>query len=167
MNNNGNVIQLNMGLGKTRVILPMLILYYSYQTSSKRMPRLHILSTLLTEVCEHFHTTLGASVLRIKLFTLPFRRDVELDDQRAQSILDLVRYCEIEKGFFVVAPEHRLSLELKVKELHLDGHQQMSESLEMSLAVKRNSSRQGRSKRIWSSVIWKRFVMKSFVIWNS
>jgi hypothetical protein len=75
MNNNGNVIQLNMGLGKTRVILPMLILYYSYQTSSKRMPRLHILSTLLTEVCEHFHTTLGASVLRIKHFTLPFRRD--------------------------------------------------------------------------------------------
>ena len=129
MNNNGNVIQLNMGLGKTRVILPMLILYYSYQASSKRIPRLHILSTLLTEVCEHFHTTLGASVLRIKLFTLPFRRDVELDDQRAQSILDLVRYCEKERGFFVVAPEHRLSLELKVKELHLDGQQKMSESL--------------------------------------
>jgi len=107
----------------------MLILYYSYQTSYKRIPRLHILSTLLTEVCEHFHTTLGASVLRIKLFTLPFRRDVELDDKRVRSILDLVRYCEKEKGFFVVAPEHRLSLELKVKELHLDGQQKLSESL--------------------------------------
>ena len=82
MNNNGHVIQLNMGLGKTRVILPMLILYYSYQASYKRIPRLHILSTLFPEVCEHFHNTLGASVLNRRLFTLPFRRDVELDHQR-------------------------------------------------------------------------------------
>ena len=129
MNNNGHVVQLNMGLGKTRVILPMLILYYSYQASYKRIPRLHILSTLFSEVCEHFHNTLGASVLNRRLFTLPFRRDVDLDHQKVQSIVDLVKHCEQERGFFVVAPEHRLSLELKVKELHLDGQHEMSESL--------------------------------------
>ena len=129
IHNRGHVIQLNMGLGKTRVILPMLILYYSYQSSCERIPRLHVLSTLLAEVCDHFHSTLGASVLRGRLFTLPFRRDVELDIQKVRSILDLVSYCREERGFFVLAPEHRLSLELKVKELHLDGQQEMSEYL--------------------------------------
>jgi hypothetical protein len=129
INNNGHVIQLNMGLGKTRVILPMLILYYSYQNSYRHIPRLHILSTLLGEVCDHFYSTLGASVLRGRLFTLPFRRDVELNSQRVQSILDVVSHCRQERGFFVVAPEHRLSLELKVKELQLDGQQEISKSL--------------------------------------
>ena len=129
INNNGQVVQLNMGLGKTRVILPMLILYYSYQPSCERIPRLHILSTLISEVCDHFHTTLGASVLTGRLFTLPFRRDAELDIQKVQSILDVVSYCRRERGFFVVAPEHRLSLELKVKELHLNGQQEMSKAL--------------------------------------
>jgi hypothetical protein len=129
INNNGHVIQLNMGLGKTRVILPMLILYYSYRPSFERIPRLHILSTLLSEVCEHFHNTLGASVLRGRLFTLPFRRSVQLDILKVQSMIDLVRYCKEERGFFVVTPEHRLSLELKVKELYLDEQKEMSESL--------------------------------------
>eukprot|EP00979_Chaetoceros_neogracilis_P004738 scaffold823_cov145-Chaetoceros_neogracile.AAC.3 len=129
INNNGHVIQLNMGLGKTRVILPMLILYYSYRPFFERIPRLHILSTLLSEVCEHFHNTLGASVLKGRLFTLPFRRSVQLDVLKVQSMLDLVRYCKEERGFFVVTPEHRLSLELKVKELYLDDQKEMSESL--------------------------------------
>ena len=121
MNNTGDVVQLNMGLGKTRVILPMLILFYSFQEKYEYIPRLCILSTLLTEVCDHFHNTLGASVLGKRLFLLPFRRDVDINQNNIRLLADLVSNCKANRGFFVVAPEHRLSLLLKVKEMHLTG----------------------------------------------
>ena len=122
VNNAGDVVQLNMGLGKTRVILPMLILFYSFQEKYEYIPRLCILSTLLTEVCDHFHNTLSASVLGKRLFLLPFQRDVDINKKNIKSLIDLVSHCKVNRGFFVVAPEHRLSLQLKVKEMHLTGN---------------------------------------------
>lgn len=45
---NGAITQLNMGEGKTQVIIPMLVLdiLYSKSKKDKKIPRVHLLSTL-------------------------------------------------------------------------------------------------------------------------
>ena len=72
------VVQLNMGEGKTRVILPMLALHWAAQESKDEVLRLHFLPTLLHEAYDFLHYHLCAGVLGRKLFILPFHRDVDL-----------------------------------------------------------------------------------------
>ncbi len=127
--NNGAAIQLNMGRGKTRVILPMLILYWSFSNKVKHTARLIILSALLREGCDYFHNALCGGHLGRRLYVLPFQRDVELDNRKVRLLKDMINHCKRERGFFVLAPEHRLSLELKVKELHLSGRIELSKEL--------------------------------------
>jgi hypothetical protein len=127
--NDGKAVQLNMGLGKTRVILPMLILFWSHVKNNRRIPRLCILSTLLKEVCDYFQNVLSASILDRKLFKLPFQRDIELNPDKVSILQDMMKHCWQEHGFLVIAPEHRLSLYLKVKELHQDNKVQESKDI--------------------------------------
>ena len=114
LKNPGDIVQLNMGMGKTRVILPMLILELHFGLRDKVM-RLHILSSLFEEAFQFMHSTCCASMLNIKLFKLPFSREVALDIIRVNTIKMMISQCQREGGIFLVEPEHRLSLELKTK----------------------------------------------------
>ncbi|RHY49731.1 hypothetical protein DYB34_006572 [Aphanomyces astaci] len=104
----GTICQLNMGLGKTRVILPLLILHY---TSQGHVPRVHILGPILQEALAFFHLHLSASTLAIRILDQPFHRQAELTSF-GMSILGQ----PIMNACYVVAPEHRLSLEMKLQE---------------------------------------------------
>ncbi|KAG2451920.1 hypothetical protein HYH02_003695 [Chlamydomonas schloesseri] len=112
----GAIAQLTMGEGKTRVILPMLVLALA---DGKRVVSLTFLSTLLDEAYAYLHGALCAGVLGRKLFTLPFHRDIELTPTRVRRMRAALGHCMRERGVLLVAPEHRLSLELKWKELVL------------------------------------------------
>lgn len=128
----GDIMQLNMGLGKTRVIVPMLLLFWSLDSkknSHARITRLNVLPNLFHEANDYFRSTLTGSIARIRLFALPFCRDVVLDDQRLASMSALLNQCRESKGFFLVCPEHRLSLELKTVELHRAGRLDTAETL--------------------------------------
>ncbi|KAI8893829.1 hypothetical protein BC833DRAFT_652595, partial [Globomyces pollinis-pini] len=105
-----SIMQLNMGQGKTRVILPMLIMYYS---SINKIPRIHILTPLLKEAFDYLHGVLTASVISIRIHEQPFCRDVELD---SISKIRKIRSNTKVKECLIVAPEHRLSMELKALE---------------------------------------------------
>eukprot|EP00198_Chlamydomonas_reinhardtii_P007687 XP_001697024.1 predicted protein [Chlamydomonas reinhardtii] len=109
----GPIAQLNMGEGKTRVILPMLLLALA---DGKRVVSLTFLSTLLDEAYAYLHGALCAGVLGRKLFTMPFQRDIELTPARAMRMRAALAHCMRERGVLLLAPEHRLSLELKWKE---------------------------------------------------
>eukprot|EP00957_Ditylum_brightwellii_P211337 15366067-Ditylum_brightwellii.AAC.1 len=87
------------------------------------------MSTLLVEGCDYLHSVLSCSALRRRLFVLPFRRDFDLDIGKVLLLHNLIHRCKKEGGFIVVAPEHRLSLEMKVKELHLCGQLELSKDL--------------------------------------
>ncbi|TMW55350.1 hypothetical protein Poli38472_013241 [Pythium oligandrum] len=116
--NPGKVCQLNMGRGKTRVILPMLFLYHSYETRGK-IARAHFLSPLLSETRQFMHRVLSAGVLRLPFIEQPFERQTELslmDVLRMQEAVDDVKQFG---GFQIIASEHRLSLELRRLELSL------------------------------------------------
>ncbi|GLC35571.1 thioredoxin-disulfide reductase [Pleodorina starrii] len=126
MSHPGAIAQLNMGEGKTRVILPMLALRWADGT---QVVRLNLLSTLLDEAYGHLHGTLCAGVLGRKLFTLPFHRGVELTGKRVKAMRASMEHCKQEGGLLLVAPEHRLSLQLKRLELGV-GQQKQDEEME-------------------------------------
>ncbi|MEW5310745.1 MAG: hypothetical protein WDW38_002512 [Sanguina aurantia] len=114
INNPGAIAQLNMGEGKTRVILPMLLLHWA---DGSRVVRLNFLTTLLGEAYSHLHNHMCASMLARKLFTLPFHRDVHITAEGARSVQACLTYCQQEGGMLLVAPEQRLSLQLKWHEM--------------------------------------------------
>ena len=115
------IVQLNMGEGKTRVILPMLALHFS---ADGKLPRLNILSSVITEAVEHLRNVLSTPVLRVKVCATPFVRDVELNIERLAAMCSVLQYCLKSGGVLVVAPEHRQSLTLKRIECELEAKEQ-------------------------------------------
>ena len=113
----GDIVQLNMGLGKTRVIILMLIMHWALSEERKGIPRVHILNSLFKEACDFFHETLCASILDLKMYLLPFCRDVELNTSNLKCICEMLSQCRCLKGFLVLAPHHKSSLELKYQEI--------------------------------------------------
>jgi hypothetical protein len=114
LDNPGAIVQLNMGLGKTRVIVPMLVLHWGAQ---RKLVRLHFLAQLLPEAFDFLHEHLTAGVLGTPLFQLPFHRDVEVTPERAAALLAAAEHCRREGGAAFVTPEARCSLHLKQHEL--------------------------------------------------
>ena len=116
MKNPSAITQLNMGEGKTRVILPMMILEMA---TPERLVRLHMLSQLLGEGYEYLHLHLTASLMRRRLCLMPFHRDIHPSAEGVDKMLQALQRCQASQGVLIVAPEHRLSLQLKFLELRL------------------------------------------------
>lgn len=112
--------QLNMGEGKTRVILPMLLLELA-QPGGGRLVRRNFLSQLLCEAYDFLHRSLTASLFVRRLVRLPFHGDVRLSAQGARRMAGVLARCRDSGGSLVMAPEHRLSLRLKADEARLAG----------------------------------------------
>ncbi|KAI9329926.1 hypothetical protein DFJ73DRAFT_901188 [Zopfochytrium polystomum] len=94
------ICQLNMGLGKTRVILPMLVLHFCFADSKPEntVLRLNFLQALIPEAVHYLTSTFAASVIPMKIY--------ETFEMLCGG-----------GGCVVVSPEHRLSLQLKCREL--------------------------------------------------
>ncbi|ETK77423.1 hypothetical protein L915_16303 [Phytophthora nicotianae] len=120
INGPGTVCQLNMGRGKTRVILPMLFLHFT-QSRCPRVVRAHFLSPLLSEARQFMHRYLSASSARLGVFEQPFHRQIDLDGRRLEVIRDNLEELKLFGGIQMMAPEHRMSLELKRLELGSEG----------------------------------------------
>ena len=114
----GAVTQLNMGEGKTRVILPMLHLHLGRQGA---LVRLHFLSQLIGEAYHFLHRHITASLMSRRLCLLPFHRDVRLTINDTRRMYEGLVRCMRTGGAVCIAPEHRLSLQLKWHELYLSG----------------------------------------------
>eukprot|EP00798_Chlamydomonas_sp_ICE-L_P016735 gene16735-23007_t len=128
----GAIAQLNMGEGKTRVILPMLVLHLA---KGKHVVRLNFLSTLLSEAGAHLHNHICASVLGRKVFIQPFSRDVELTVSNVKSMTASLLHCQKSGSILIVAREHRLSLQLKAIELRAKGDTQLCSALDALAAL--------------------------------
>ncbi|RLN94792.1 hypothetical protein BBJ28_00013892, partial [Nothophytophthora sp. Chile5] len=127
----GTVCQLNMGRGKTRVILPMLFLHFT-RSRCRRIVRAHFLGPLLSEARQFMHRFLSASSARLDIFEQPFHRQVKLGVRGLEIMHDTLEEMKLFGGVQVVAPEHRMSLELKRLEL---GGSSGAESDEMVAAL--------------------------------
>lgn len=115
--NPGNIVQLNMGEGKTRVIIPMLVLA---NTLSSHVVRINVLAPLLNEAFNYLHRCLTASVLHRQLFLMPFQRQIKLKEDHVRAMWTTFERCRTNLGALCVAPEHRLSLDLKWHDVLLE-----------------------------------------------
>jgi hypothetical protein len=62
--------------------------------------------------------TLGG-ILNRKLYTIPCRRDLDVDSNVADKIQDTYEECMKQRGVVLTVPEHRLSFQLKGYEMAL------------------------------------------------
>jgi hypothetical protein len=113
--NPGSISQLSMGLGKTRVIVPMICLYWLHNLQ-KPLIRLCFLEALLLEAVEFLQNYLTASVFQIPVFILPFNREVDLEMKNVYKIMDTIKDTEQLEGSLAISPLQRLSLLLKIYE---------------------------------------------------
>lgn len=111
LDNPGSAIQLNMGQGKTRVLVPMLILELCKNQGQKA--RVNLLPAIFHEALQYFRLSLVASVHSVNLFTLPFQRSFVLNQKTSNLLADEMRRCWTLGGCLVVTPQHRNSLLLK------------------------------------------------------
>ncbi|EDQ92270.1 uncharacterized protein MONBRDRAFT_35379 [Monosiga brevicollis MX1] len=118
----GPVLQLNMGEGKTRVILPMLLLFYRAQrasaTGTGMLPLTFFLPQLVDQSYEALHAKLTASPFKMPLHH--FRFDRSVNATQAWISRASARLCWLEgqgHGAVVLTPSDWLSLRLKVVEL--------------------------------------------------
>ncbi|KAI9913393.1 hypothetical protein PsorP6_005463 [Peronosclerospora sorghi] len=79
----GTVCQLNMRRGKTRVILPMLFLYFT-RSRCRQVIRAHFLSPLLSEAQQFMHRYLWATNARLGIYEQPFHRQIDLNVRKLE-----------------------------------------------------------------------------------
>jgi hypothetical protein len=110
--NPGSIEQLNMGLGKTRVILPMLMLHYS----AKQLVRVFFYSPVFTESIEYLRQNLTASIFKMPLLCVPFNRSLNPTARNWAVLASAIGHCERQHGCVLMTTEHRASMELKMVE---------------------------------------------------
>lgn len=113
----GSVIQLNMGSGKTRVMVPMLVLELGRQ--KRKLVRINVLSSILQEALLFYQQCLVASVQNTKLFALPFVRDHDINEFKVKILDEELRRCHLFGGCLIMTPQHRNSLLLKQHDANL------------------------------------------------
>ena len=105
------------------------------ELGEQRLLRITALTSLINELFDFLHRHLCASVLQRKIFTLPFHRDVQLTEEDVKMMISSMEFCSRSGGVLLVAPEHRLSLQLKWHELRLQGEHALCELLDQFFAL--------------------------------
>ncbi|KAF8956269.1 hypothetical protein BDZ97DRAFT_1925661 [Flammula alnicola] len=104
------VLQLNMGEGKSHVIVPLVAVALA---DSHKLVRVVVLKPLAGQM---FHLLVEriSGLANRRIFYLPFSRDVTMNVQQIQHIRNLFQECARVQGVLVTQPEHILSFRLMV-----------------------------------------------------
>lgn len=125
------VLQLNMGEGKSSVIVPLAA---TTLANGERLVRVVVLKPLGRQMRQLLTDRLGGLANR-RVFYLPFSRDIKLDLTVVQTIQRLYTLCVEKRGVLVIHPEHILSLKLATVDRLLSG---ASPELASSLVATQN-----------------------------
>ncbi|KAF8154797.1 hypothetical protein B0H34DRAFT_799544 [Crassisporium funariophilum] len=134
------VLQLNMGEGKSHVIVPLVAVALA---DSQKLVRIVVLKPLANQMFQLLVERISGLPNR-RIFYLPFSRDVKMGLQQAQQIRWLFEECARVQGVLVAQPEHILSFRLMVidrmlsSESHLD---QVAQELQATQAWLTSTSR--------------------------
>ncbi len=101
-------LQLNMGEGKSSVIVPLIASTLANGSNLMRVVTPKPLSNQMFELLVHRLSGLANR----PIFYVPFSRSLRLDTSLVQNISELYRRCVDEGGVLVVQPEHILSQKL-------------------------------------------------------
>ncbi|CAG1982711.1 unnamed protein product [Fusarium graminearum] len=123
------VLQLNMGEGKSTVIVPMVA---TALADGCKMVRVIVAKPQAKQMHQMLVSKL-AGLLDRPVYLLPFSRDIKMDAQRADSIQRLVNGCMAEGGILMVQLEYLLSLQLMELECHLSSNKGAADRLRWSI----------------------------------
>ncbi|EKJ69179.1 hypothetical protein FPSE_10644 [Fusarium pseudograminearum CS3096] len=107
-------LQLNMGEGKSSVIVPIVV---SAQGNGSRLVRVIVAKPQSKQMQQMLVSKL-AGMLDRPVYQLPFSRDIRLNESQALTIHKLATSCMQEGGILLVQPEHLLSFQLMELECH-------------------------------------------------
>ncbi|CAE7230403.1 unnamed protein product, partial [Rhizoctonia solani] len=102
------VLQLNMGEGKSSVIVPIIA---AALADSSRLVRVVVLKPLWHQMFELLVNRL-AGLSNRRVYYLPFARQIKIDNTSAEKLQDLYKECMREGGILLAQPEHILSFKL-------------------------------------------------------
>lgn len=103
-----SVMQLNMGEGKTAVIVPILA---TLLANGKQLCVVTVLKSLFQTNQRSLRQCLGG-MLNQRVYTFPCRRDMHTE----ADLLSKYEECMRERGVVITLPEYRLSFQLKIYE---------------------------------------------------
>ncbi|KAI9776497.1 MAG: hypothetical protein M1839_009531 [Geoglossum umbratile] len=103
-----SVLQLNMGEGKSSVIIPMIATAIA---DGKQLARVIVLKALAKQMAHLLSQRLGGLVNR-RIFSTPFSRKTTLDARIATDLHLLHEECKQVRGVLLAQPEHILSFKL-------------------------------------------------------
>jgi len=120
-----SILQLNMGEGKSSVIVPIVA---AALADGKRLVRVVVLKPLSSQMFQVLLRTLGGMLGR-RIFHMPISRSVRVDMHKARQIQSLCEECMRTGGILLVQPEHLLSFELMGPERLLSGEPELGNVL--------------------------------------
>ncbi|MCJ1392993.1 hypothetical protein MMC18_005865 [Xylographa bjoerkii] len=108
MSGTNSIMQLNMGEGKSSVIVPIVA---AALADGKKLVRVVVLKPLSTQM---FHLLLRklSGLLGRRIFHMPISRSVRLNTKKVEQLRNLCEECKRTGGILLVQPEHLLSFEL-------------------------------------------------------
>lgn len=101
-------MQLNMGEGKSSVIVPISV---AVLADGDQLVRVIVPKALTAQMFQLLVDRLGGLTNR-RIYFIPFSRSLEVNPQQVQALRVLMAECMSNRGILVVQPEHVLSLKL-------------------------------------------------------
>ncbi|KAI9679782.1 MAG: hypothetical protein M1817_004796 [Caeruleum heppii] len=120
-----SVMQLNMGEGKSSVIVPIVA---ATLADRKRLVRVVVLKALSAQMFHVLLSKLGGLLGR-RIFHLPITRSIPLNLDKARQIQNLCEECAQTGGILLMQPEHLLSFQLMGLERLLSGNSELGNTL--------------------------------------
>ncbi|CAF2090386.1 unnamed protein product [Rotaria magnacalcarata] len=111
-----SIYQLNMGEGKTSVIL---IIFSEMLADGKQIARINCLEPLMGVMQELLRNKFSG-LLQKKIYVMPFSRGVIFSIENLQKIKEMLSDCQNGKHILLVTPEQRLCFQLKKQEMFLE-----------------------------------------------
>ncbi|KAF8439864.1 hypothetical protein L210DRAFT_3645838 [Boletus edulis BED1] len=105
---NNTAMQLNMGEGKSSVIVPISVVVLADGT---QLVRVIVPKALTAQMFHLLADRLGGLVNR-RIYYLPFSRSLEVNQHKVTALREVLSACMKERGILVIQPEHILSLKL-------------------------------------------------------
>lgn len=111
-----SIYQLNMGEGKTSVIL---IILSEMLANGEQIARINCLESLMGVMQELLRNKFRG-LLQKKIYVMPFSRDVVFSIENLGKIKEMLTDCQNGKHILLVTPEQRLCFQLKKQEMFLE-----------------------------------------------
>ncbi|KAK0232833.1 hypothetical protein IW262DRAFT_1443858 [Armillaria fumosa] len=116
LSNRNSVLQLNMGEGKSSVIVPMTAIITA---NGQSVARVVVLKSLARQMFQLLVQCISRLVNR-HVFYMPFSRCLTIGSKEIKTIWNLYRQCMAVGGVLVIQPEHILSFKLMCIDRLLD-----------------------------------------------